>query len=798
MYYQVVSQCVQSLKTVEVLLDKAEQFATRASGLYRELFGDDNESTLNSLQLLARAYGASGKRTQSIELLERVRDAQAKALGAENPQTLRTIYHLAREHLQAGHRRQAIDMLEAVRDAQVKKLGPNHLDTLATEGELADVYRGLGETAKAIELLEQILQVQVKELGADHPSALHTMGRQAYAYWLAGKSPQAIDLLKKVSAIQQQKLGPNHPETLYTLCDLAEAYIRAAMLPQGIEILERVRDVRIGRLGKEHPDTLYTLNQLGGAYLEANKVSQAIELLEQVRDIQTKKLGPDHDDTLSTMNYLAGAYEDAGRMPEAIALFEQLRDTTQKLLGTNSQNAIIAQYALGDAYRKAGNPARALAPFRQAAVGIEKQKFQNLLAERSVMNLVSCLDQCHLYDEALLWIQKWSDGVKQRDGAESRTYAKALENHGVYLLRWERGAEAVDPIRECLALRERLWPDEPATSRVRGMLGDALLGAQRYDDAESVLLSAKAALTRGYRSEVERYRKACGNADPMALNGVAWLLATCEDAAVRDGPTAVTYAEKAVAATNRKDPVILDTLAAAYAETGEFEKAIDVQKEAIALAHDDSTKNEFRLRQELYAVKVPYRELPKDWGMFMANLILGKVFLRQQKYVDAEATLLSAYEGFKLGRHRANPAAKDIIRTLIELYEVTARADKLAEWRAELTQWYRGQIDEYRRAAESGDAQGLIVAWLLATCEDAAVRDGPTAVTYAVRAVAATNRKDPLLLDTLAAAYAETGDFEKAVGVEKEAMALAQSDSLREDFASRLKLYESNTPFREP
>ena len=54
-----------------------------------------------------------------------------------------------------------------------------------------------------------------------------------------------------------------------------------------------------------------------------------------------------------------------------------------------------------------------------------------------------------------------------------------------------------------------------------------------------------------------------------------------------------------------------------------------------------------------------------------------------------------------------------------------------------------------------------------------------------------------MFLDTLAAAYAEAGQYDKAVSVQKEATALLQDEAQKQDYASRLKLYESNTPFRD-
>jgi serine/threonine-protein kinase len=66
-------------------------------------------------------------------------------------------------------------------------------------------------------------------------------------------------------------------------------------------------------------------------------------------------------------------------------------------------------------------------------------------------------------------------------------------------------------------------------------------------------------------------------------------------------------AEKAVAATDRKNPAQLDTLAAAYAEAGQFENAVSTEQEAIALLQTEAAKREYGTRLKLFEVHLPYR-----------------------------------------------------------------------------------------------------------------------------------------------------------------------------------------------
>jgi hypothetical protein len=104
-----------------------------------------------------------------------------------------------------------------------------------------------------------------------------------------------------------------------------------------------------------------------------------------------------------------------------------------------------------------------------------------------------------------------------------------------------------------------------------------------------------------------------------------------------------------------------------------------------------------------------------------------------------------------------------------------------------------------RKAADSGNPyRQNTLAWVLATWPDSEFRDDRTALSYGQGSVAATNRRNATYLDTLAAGYAEAGDFTSAVTTEKEALALTKVGKMKADRESRLKLFESGRPYREP
>jgi tetratricopeptide (TPR) repeat protein len=94
----------------------------------------------------------------------------------------------------------------------------------------------------------------------------------------------------------------------------------------------------------------------------------------------------------------------------------------------------------------------------------------------------------------------------------------------------------------------------------------------------------------------------------VAYQERAWLLATCADASIRDGLQAVDLAEKACELTGHRHRRSVETLAAAWAETGDFQQALRWQMKAVQLGNDQTTAEPVRKRLELYQQGKPFRQ----------------------------------------------------------------------------------------------------------------------------------------------------------------------------------------------
>jgi tetratricopeptide (TPR) repeat protein len=192
--------------------------------------------------------------------------------------------------------------------------------------------------------------------------------------------------------------------------------------------------------------------------------------------------------------------------------------------------------------------------------------------------------------------QFWSTEAIWQDAVEKRPdNSRARLNYGVSLSLAGRRGDAEGQLREAIRLKETnaaAHLNLGAILASRGRVEEGISHLERTVALDSSYAEAYRNLGEAYGSlgdhlnAVRNFTIASSRNpdDVMLLNRVAWLLATSPDDRARDGARAVDVAERAVKLTGRKDPTSLDTLAAAYAETGRFSEAVSAARDAVEAA----------------------------------------------------------------------------------------------------------------------------------------------------------------------------------------------------------------------
>jgi Flp pilus assembly protein TadD len=175
------------------------------------------------------------------------------------------------------------------------------------------------------------------------------------------------------------------------------------------------------------------------------------------------------------------------------------------------------------------------------------------------------------------------------------THAQAHNYIGLIYMQRGKTKEALEEFTKAVSY-------DPGLATAHSNLGAALAATGRLEEAE---FQVRAALerdpgnplahfglanilsSRGRRDEAAFEYEASLNLNPRnpaALNDLAWLRAAASDARLRNGTEAVKLAEQACQLTAFREPLLIGTLAAAYAEAGRFEDAVKTGERAKALA----------------------------------------------------------------------------------------------------------------------------------------------------------------------------------------------------------------------
>jgi len=202
-------------------------------------------------------------------------------------------------------------------------------------------------------------------------------------------------------------------------------------------------------------------------------------------------------------------------------------------------------------------------------------------------NLGAALGRQGRLDEAVSHLQT-AVRLTPRDAGAHCNLGDALASTG-------RRDEAIGQYQAALKLR----PDDAethynlgATLEKQGRLDEAAAQFQAALQANPRLPNVRNALAgvllrQGRVAEAIGYYQAAIDAQPgnaYLLNNLAWVLATSPQASARNGPRAIELAQQAERLSGGRNPSILGTLAAAYAEAGHFPEAVATAQRALALA----------------------------------------------------------------------------------------------------------------------------------------------------------------------------------------------------------------------
>ncbi|MGA2787095.1 MAG: tetratricopeptide repeat protein [Verrucomicrobiota bacterium] len=308
-----------------------------------------------------------------------------------------------------------------------------------------------------------------------------------------------------------------------------------------------------------HPNYPDCHNNLAFALLQKGQVDEAIMHYQKALEMR-----PDY---AGFHNGLGNALVRKGQVDEAM---------------THYQKAIQLKPDYADAHNNLANMLAKKGQLDEAVVQYQKAIQLNPDSAETYYNLGAVL------------------GLQGQLAEAGEQYQKAIEIKPDY-------ADAHGNLANVLATRGRLDEAVQEYRRTLELVPNSAQAHFRFGQALQTLHNFAAAETE-YQKVLELDSKHL-----PAHVSLAWLLATCPEASLRDGNKAVELGQQAEQLAGGESPQILDTLAAAYAEAGRFGEAVETARRALNLS---ATKNNQPLadavqtRLELYETHSPYHEKP--------------------------------------------------------------------------------------------------------------------------------------------------------------------------------------------
>lgn len=420
---------------------------------------------------------------------------------------------------------------------------------------MARTYLEIDKADMAEKHARRAVEIRTRLLPLSDPATLEaTQELQSAVDW-AQRRAEARDIAIEAYNTRRDTLGPDHPETVKAMVDYVDAALglhpdhRTDILSiraDAEECLLKCRRV----FGPESPRTLGLMISLARTYSGENP-DKSQQLYEECMALARHVHGGDNDEYRVSVEMLADLLEQRGQKARAIEFYREYLKLSEAKYGSRHHITVKAMNRLSAGYLHAGE-------LEQARV----------LSERAAQ-------------------------IADQDMQDTQAWSIAHEVLALIYIKLGQLNEAQALYEKDIAANSRVFgPTSVETLRVKECLVLALAKANKPVEAHKLADQI-----------IEQ-----APADEFILrNRVAWALSVVDAPNFRDGPKAVALAKQACKLTGFKNPGALDTLAAAYAESGDFISAMKWGEQAVqhSVYEGDRTKYETHLAS--FRQKKPWR-----------------------------------------------------------------------------------------------------------------------------------------------------------------------------------------------
>ncbi len=425
----------------------------RALTIRRQLLGNEQSDTLDSMIDMGILLMSMGKYTEALPHCREALDTSRRVLGNDHPSTLNAMSSMSLLLVEMGQNAEALSYCHATLDTRRRVLGSQHPKTLSAISEMGTLLIRMGKYAEALPFCREALDARRQFLGNDHPDTLKSVNNMGELLNLMNKPDEALEYSREAMEGYRRVLGNDHPETASSISNMGWLLSSMGKIQEALPYVREAMETSKRALGAKHPDTLNAINNMGLLYKSLGDNDEALRYFQEALKGQRQVLGDDNYNTLISINNMGTLLQSMEKYEEASDYILEAIEGLRRVLGDDHPTTVGAIYNMGILLTSTNRHAEALPYIREVHETQRKTLGENHASTLgSMQSLGSVLRDLGQLEEAELLVSKCVDGHMQAYPEGHWRVGWSLVSHGKVLAKLNRFTEAESKLLEAHAI----------------------------------------------------------------------------------------------------------------------------------------------------------------------------------------------------------------------------------------------------------------------------------------------------------------------------------------------------------
>jgi serine/threonine protein kinase len=474
---------------------------------------------------------------------------------------------------------------------------------------LTEVYNDFQFFAKAEESANIALEIAGYQQHSESRIIADTLCQLSRSLHAVRKLDEGEAVALKAIVMQRRLRGPGSAQEAIALTSLADCLrnqsnrldlgSRSPRLDRAEAAYREALAIKTKQFGRNSDQVALGLSSLSIVLQTKGMLLEAEQAIRESLTIQKTLHGENHILSYGPLAQLGSVLKAQGQLDEAEACIRQAILLQIKGGDTEGWFHALQLIHLGQIHNGKGELAEAETCLRRSVEILRKQMNQDMELPDALIQLSSILRKRGQIAEA--------NSLSDETAALYRKLAQTGRGDAQHKLGscYENGTGVTRDMIQAIEWYSQAADQGRLSAQVR--LGSIFMNGIGVE--------------QNVKEGIKWLRMAAEQGDIPSMNKLGWILATIGDVRFRDGDLAQKFSESVLKATGRSNHIYLCTMAAALAELGQYSKAVEVQKEAIALVSDSSQRRDYDLRVNHFASGKSYISFETSSKVFSEKFV---------------------------------------------------------------------------------------------------------------------------------------------------------------------------------